>query len=53
MLKDIENAALNMVLKQCVFTHEGCTRNGKMGSRYCTYNIYGYIRDDFSQSVSY
>lgn len=45
---DIENAASNMVLKKCGFTHEGCIRNGKMVSRYCTYNIYGYIRDDFS-----
>ncbi|MDE5578251.1 MAG: GNAT family N-acetyltransferase [Oscillospiraceae bacterium] len=46
---DIENAASNAVLKKCGFTHEGCIRNGKMGSRYCTYNIYGYIRDDFNK----
>ncbi len=45
---DIENAASNKVLKKCGFTHEGCIRNGKMCSRYCTYNVYGYIRDDFS-----
>ena len=50
---DIENVASNMVLKKCGFTHEGCIRNGKMGSRYCTYNVYGYIRDDFAQSVSH
>ena len=49
---DIENIASNKVLKKCGFTLEGCIRNGKMGSRYCTYNIYGYIRDDFSQSVN-
>ena len=47
---DIENVASNMVLKKCGFTLEGCIRNGKMGSRYCTYNIYGYIRDDFNQN---
>lgn len=46
---DIENAASNAVLKKCGFTQEGCIRNGKMGSRYCTYNIYGYIRDDFGR----
>ncbi len=45
---DVENAASNAVLKKCGFTHEGCIRNGKMVSIYCTYNIYGYIRDDFS-----
>lgn len=50
---DIENVASNKVLKKCGFTHEGCIRNGKMGSRYCTYNIYGYIRDDFCQKVSH
>ncbi len=44
---DVENAASNAVLKKCCFTYEGCIRNGKMGSRYCTYNIYGYIREDF------
>lgn len=44
---DVENAASNAVLKKCGFTHEGCVRNGKMGCRYCTYNIYGYIRADF------
>ena len=48
---DIENIASNKVLKKCGFTLEGRIRNGKMGSRYCTYNIYGYIRDDFSQSA--
>jgi len=46
---DIENVASNTVLRKCGFTHEGCVRNGKMGSRYCTYNIYGYIREDFGQ----
>ena len=49
---DIENIASNTVLKKCGFTHEGCVRNGKMGMRYCTYNIYGYIRDDFERSVN-
>ena len=49
---DIENIASNTVLKKCGFTHEGCVRNGKMGMRYCTYNIYGYIRDDFNQIVN-
>lgn len=44
---DIKNAASNAVLKKYGFTCEGCIRNGKMGSRYCTYNIYGYIREDF------
>ena len=49
---DIENVASNKVLKKCGFTHEGCIRNGKMGSRYCTYHIYGYIREDFSQRAN-
>ncbi len=49
---DIENAASNIVLQKCGFTHEGCIRKGKMVSRYCTYNIYGYIRDDFNQHMS-
>lgn len=44
---DVENAASNAVLKKCCFTYEGCIRNGKMGSRYCTYNIYGYIKEEF------
>ena len=44
---DVENTASNAVLKKCGFTHEGCIRNGKMAGSYCTYNIYGYIRDDF------
>ena len=49
---DIENIASNIVLKKCGFTLEGCIRNGKMVSRYCTYNIYGYIRDDFGRSAN-
>lgn len=44
---DIENAASNTVLRKCGFTLEGCIRNGKMGARYCTYNIFGYIREDY------
>lgn len=44
---DVDNIASNEVLRKCGFTQEGCIRHGKMGSRYCTYNIYGYIRDDF------
>ncbi len=44
---DVENTASNRVLEKSGFTREGCVRNGKMGTRYCTYNIYGYIRDDF------
>lgn len=47
---DVENIASNNVLQKCNFVHEGCIRNGKMGSRYCTYNIYGYISDDFVPS---
>lgn len=49
---DAENTASNIVLEKCGFTHEGRIRNGKMCSTYCTYNIYGYIRDDFNQSVN-
>ncbi|MCM1245813.1 MAG: GNAT family N-acetyltransferase [Roseburia sp.] len=49
---DIENVGSDRVLKKCGFTQEGCIRNGKMGRRYCTYNIYGYIREDFSQSAN-
>ena len=45
---DIENVASNKVLKKCGFAHEGCIRNGKMGNRYCTYNVYGYIKEDFN-----
>ena len=48
---DIENVASNKVLKKCGFAHEGCIRNGKMGNRYCTYNVYGYIREDFSSNT--
>ncbi len=49
---DIENVASNTVLEKCGFIHEGRIRNGKMGNRYCTYNIYGYIRDDFNHSAN-
>lgn len=45
---DVNNLASNKVLRKCGFTHEGCIRHGKMGRRYCDYNIYGLIRDDFS-----
>lgn len=47
---DVENIGSNRVLEKCGFTHEGCIRNGKMVSSYCTYNIYGYIRGDFMQA---
>ncbi len=49
---DVENIASNRVLEKSGFTHEGCIRNGKMGTRYCTYNIYGYIRDDFVRKTN-
>ena len=49
---DVENKASNAVLKKCGFTLEGCIRNGKMVNSYCTYNIYGYIRDDFRQRAN-
>lgn len=44
---DVENIGSNKVLTKCGFTHEGCIRHGKMGSRNCTYNMYGYIREDY------
>lgn len=47
---DIDNASSNAILLKCGFTHEGCVRKGKMGSRYCSYNIYGYIREDYEKS---
>lgn len=46
---DRDNIASNAILLKCGFTHEGCVRNGKMGSRYCSYNIYGYIREDYEK----
>lgn len=46
---DRDNISSNAILLKCGFTQEGCIRNGKMGSRYCTYNIYGYLREDYKR----
>ncbi|WP_310603218.1 GNAT family N-acetyltransferase [Anaerosporobacter sp.] len=45
---DVNNIGSNSVLKKCGFIHEGSIRPGKFGSRYCDYNIYGLIKDDFA-----
>lgn len=46
---DVNNIASNSVLRKCGFVHEGTVRHGKMGTRFCDYNIYGMIRDDFDR----
>lgn len=44
---DVENIGSNKVVQKCGFVHEGCIRHGRMGLRYCDYNIYGMIKDDW------
>lgn len=46
---DVKNIGSNSVLKKCGFIHEGSIRHGKLGLRYCDYNIYGLIKDDFAR----
>ena len=43
---DVENVGSNAVLRKAGFVHEGCIRQGRMGRRYCSYNIYGLIKED-------
>ncbi len=43
---DVENTGSNAVLRKAGFVQEGCVRRGRMGNRYCSYNIYGMIRED-------
>lgn len=31
---------------------EGCIRHGRMGLRFCDYNIYGMIKDDWVERKS-
>jgi len=47
---DVRNIGSNRVLEKSGFTLEGTIRHGKMGSRYCDYNIWGLIRDDIVQN---
>ena len=44
---NIKNAASNRVLNKCGFLKEGTIRHRKMVRKYCDYNIWGFIRDDF------
>ena len=46
---DVENSGSNAVLRKAGFVYEGCIRQGRMGSRYCSYNIYGLLREDREQ----
>ncbi len=46
---DVDNAASNAVLRKAGFVREGCIRQGRMGSRYCSYNIYGLIKADLER----
>ena len=49
---DVRNIASNRVLEKSGFRLEGTIRHGKMVSRYCDYNIWGMIRDDYSALLS-
>ena len=48
---DVKNTGSNRVLEKCGFRLEGTVRHGKMGTRYCDYNIWGFIRDDYAAST--
>lgn len=44
---DVKNIASLRVLEKCSFVREGTVRQGKMGSRYCDYAIFGMLREDW------
>lgn len=43
---DVRNVASCRVLEKCGFTHEGTVRQGKMGTSWCDYRLYGMLKDD-------
>ena len=44
---DVKNIASLRVLEKCGFVREGTVRQGKMGSRYCDYAIFGLLQEDW------
>lgn len=44
---NVRNIASLRVLEKCGFLREGTVRQGKMGSVYCDYAIYGLLRRDW------
>ena len=44
---DVKNIASLRVLEKCSFVREGTVRQGKMGSVYCDYAIFGMLREDW------
>ena len=46
---DVNNIASNRVVEKCGFTLEGTIRHGKFGSRYCDYNTWGFLREDYEK----
>ncbi|NMP38571.1 MAG: GNAT family N-acetyltransferase [Clostridiales bacterium] len=43
---DVRNTPSARVLEKCGFTREGLVRQGKMGSTWCDYYIYGRLKED-------
>lgn len=43
---DIRNTPSYRVLEKCGFSREGLVRQGKMGSSWCDYYIYGLLKSD-------
>lgn len=46
---DVNNNASNRVVEKCGFILEGTIRHGKFGSRFCDYNTWGLLREDFEK----
>ena len=47
---DVNNAGSNKVVEKCGFKLEGTIRHGKFGTRYCDYNTWGFIREDYEKT---
>lgn len=43
---DVRNSPSARVLEKCGFTREGLIRQGKMGSSWCDYYLYGLLKSD-------
>lgn len=43
---DVRNTASYRVLEKCGFTREGMIRQGKMGTSWCDYYLYGLLKSD-------